>query len=117
MIVFITSDLMMASNANAHARQQGVKISQVSTAERGLEMVQEHRPQMLLVDLQCPGLDIMSLGASLGSLADSIAPLTIGFAQHVEIEKLQAAKDAGFDQVLTRGQMNSQVGQIIAGAR
>ena len=45
MIVFITSDLMMASNANAHAQQQGVKISQVSTAERGLEMVQEHRPQ------------------------------------------------------------------------
>ena len=40
MIVFITSDLMMASNANAHAQQQGVKISQVSTAERGLEMVQ-----------------------------------------------------------------------------
>ena len=117
MIVFITSDLMMASNANAHAQQQGVKISQVSTAERGLEMVQEHRPQLLLVDLQCPGLEIIALGTSLGSLADSIAPLTIGFAQHVETEKLQAARDAGFDQVLTRGQMNSQVGRIIAGAR
>ena len=117
MIVFSTSDLMMASNASAHAQQQGVKISQVSTAERGLEMVREHRPQMLLVDLQCPGLDITALGNSLSSLADSIVPLTIGFAQHVEVEKLQAAKDSGFDQVLTRGQMNSQVGQIIAGAR
>ena len=117
MIVFITSDLMMASNANAHAKQQGVKISQVSTAQRGLEMVKEHRPQLLLVDLQCPDLDIPALGASLGVLADAIAPLTIGFAQHVEVDKLQTAKDAGFDQVLTRGQMNSQVGQIIAGAR
>lgn len=117
MIVFITSDLMMASNANAHAKQQNVKISQVSTAERGLEMVKEHRPQLLLVDLQCPGLDIPALGTSLGALADAISPLTIGFAQHVEVEKLQTAKDVGFDQVLTRGQMNSQVGQIIAGAR
>ena len=117
MIVFITADLMMASNASAHAQQQGIKISQVSTAQRGLEMVQEHRPQLLLVDLQCPGLDIPALGNSLGSLADSISPLTIAFAQHVETDKLQAAKDAGFDQVLTRGQMNSQVGQIIAGAR
>ena len=105
----------MASNAQAHAKQQGVKIVQVSTVERGLEIVKESRPHILLVDLQCPGLDIMSLGKSLGKLADSISPLTIGFAQHVEIEKLQAAKAAGFDQVLTRGQMNSQVGQIIAG--
>jgi len=116
MIVFITSDLMMASNAQAHAKQQGAKMFQVPTAERGLEILRESRPHLLLVDLQCPGLDIKSLGASLGNLADAISPLTIGFAQHVEVEKLHAARDAGFDQVLTRGQMNSQIGQIIAGA-
>ena len=116
MIVFITSDLMMASNAQAHAKQQGAKMVQVSSAEQGLATVRESRPHLLLVDLQCPGLDIKSLGVSLGKLADAISPLTIGFAQHVEVEKLQTAKDAGFDQVLTRGQMNSQVGQIIAGA-
>jgi len=115
MIVFITSDLMMASNASAHAKQQGVKIAQVSSAERGMEVVKENRPHLLLVDLQCPGLDIEAVGASLAKLADSISPLTIGFAQHVETEKLSAGRNAGFDQVLTRGQMNSQVGQIIAG--
>ena len=116
MVVFITSDLMMASNASAHAKQQGIKICQVSSAERGLEIVKESRPHLLLVDLQCPGLDIVGLGSSLSKLADSISPLTIGFAQHVETDKLQAGRDAGFDQVLTRGQMNSQVAQIIAGA-
>ena len=116
MVVFITSDLMMASNASAHAKQQGVKICQVSSAARGLEVVKENRPQLLLVDLQCPGLDIASLGTALSQLADSVSPLTIGFAQHVETGKLQAGRDAGFDQVLTRGQMNSQVAQIIAGA-
>ena len=116
MVVFITSDLMMASNASAHAKQQGIKICQASSGERGLEIVKKDRPHLLLVDLQCPGLDISALGKSLSKLADSITPLTIGFAQHVETEKLQAGRDAGFDQVLTRGQMNSQVGQIIAGA-
>ena len=116
MVVFITSDLMMASNANAHAKQQGVKICQVSSVEQGLKIVKEDRPHLLMVDLQCPGLDIAALGASLSKLADSITPLTIGFAQHVETDKLQAGRDAGFDQVLTRGQMNSQVAQIIAGA-
>ena len=116
MVVFITSDLMMASNATAHARQQGVEIRQVSSAERGLEIVKESRPHLLLVDLQCPGLDIQALGTSLSELADAISPLTVGFAQHVETDKLQAGRDAGFDQIMTRGQMNSQVAQIISEA-
>ena len=116
MIVFLTSDLMMASNANAHAKQYSVAIAQVSSAAKAIEIIKANRPHLLLIDLQCPGLDIATLGDQLKKLSDSMAPLSIGYAQHVEVVKLQQARSAGINQVLTRGQVNSQMGQIIASA-
>lgn len=116
MVVFLTADLMMASNASSHAKQKGIAISQAASAKSALEFIDKNRPHLLLIDLQCPGLDIAALGESLSDLSDSMCPLTIAYAQHVETDKLDAARSAGFDQVLTRGQINSEMGQIIAGA-
>lgn len=116
MVVFLSADLMMASNASSHAKQNGIAFSQASSAKSAIEIIAENRPHLLLIDLQCPGLDIAGLGKSLNGLSDSMSPLSIAYAQHVETDKLESAKAAGFDQVLTRGQINSQMGQIIAGA-
>lgn len=106
----------MSSNASAHAREHGTTIATVRTAEKALEVIQESRPQVLLVDLQTPGLEITTLGEAIQKLADSVAPVTIGYAQHVNVEILESAKSAGFDQVLTRGQVNREIGQIVAEA-
>ena len=50
-------------------------------------------------------------------LRDAVCPMTIGYAQHVNLESLDEARRAGFDQVLTRGQFNQQVSAIIAEAK
>ncbi len=116
MIVFLTSDLMMSSNANSHARQKKIDLKTVDSIQAAILLIEEHRPHLLLIDLQTPGLDVESLGRSVRELADSVCPLTIAYAQHVNLDLLQQAKTAGFDQVLTRGQFNSQMGQIVAEA-
>lgn len=116
MVIFLSADLMMASNASSYARQKGIAFSHVSSAKTAIEIITQNRPHLLLVDLQCPGLDIEGLGESLSALSDSMNPLSIAYAQHVDADKLESAKAAGFDQVLTRGQINSQMEQIIAGA-
>ncbi len=117
MILLFSSDLMMAATARSFAQQNSVPLQQTNSLEQALEIISEHRPQLLMVDLQTPGLDIAELGRRVGELSDSVAPLTLAYAQHVNVDKLEAGKQAGFDQVLTRGQINSQMGKIIAGIR
>ncbi|MFK7768819.1 MAG: hypothetical protein AB8B55_16485 [Mariniblastus sp.] len=116
MIVFLTQDLMMSSNASSHAREHEKKLKTVGSVASALKVIQEKRPHLLLVDLQTPGLSVEELGNEIRELPDSVCPLSIAYAQHVHVELLEQAKAGGFDQVLTRGQMNSQVGQIIADA-
>lgn len=113
MILFLTSDLMMSSNANSHARQKKIELKTVVSAQAAITMIEEQRPHLVLIDLQTPGLEVEALGESIRELPDSVSPLTIAYAQHVNIELLQQAKASGFDQVLTRGQFNSQIGQIV----
>ena len=82
-----------------------------------MALVKETRPHLFLVDLQLPGLEITELGDAVRGLPDALCPMTIGYAQHVNLESLDEARRAGFDQVLTRGQFNQQVGAIIADAK
>ena len=114
MILFLTKDLMMTSNAESHAREHNVILKTSGTVEKALNAIQEERPHLLLVDLQTPGLDVVQLGEEIRGLSDSVTPLTVAYAQHVNVELLETAKNAGFDQVITRGQFNSQIRQIIS---
>ncbi len=114
MIVYLTSDLMMSSNASSHAREKEIELKTVFSSKDAIQMIEEKRPYLFLIDLQTPGLDVEALGESVRELADSVCPLTIAYAQHVNVDLIQQAKTAGFDQVLTRGQFNSQIGQIVA---
>ncbi|MGB1929364.1 MAG: hypothetical protein ACPIA2_15470 [Mariniblastus sp.] len=117
MIIFLTADLMMASTASSHARQNNVTLQTATSAEAAMALVKEARPHLFLVDLQVPGLGITELGDAVRGLPDALCPMTIAYAQHVNLESLDEARRAGFDQVLTRGQFNQQVGTIIADAK
>ena len=117
MIVILTSDLMMASTASSHGRQQRVAVAQATTVDKAFQIIEENRPHLLLVDLQTPKLALDQIAEKLGSLPDSVCPVSIGYAQHVEVELLESARASGFDQVLTRGQLNSQLPRIVADAK
>lgn len=117
MIVFLTADLMMASTASSHARQKNITLRTATSADSAITLVKEARPHLFLVDLQTPGVEIAALGDAVRGLPDAVSPMTIAYAQHVNLESLDEARRAGFDQVLTRGQFNQQVGAIIAEAK
>ena len=114
MILMLTKDLMMTSRVSHLARKNGVKFKSTKTGDRALVLTEELRPQILLIDLQVPELDVAQLGAGLLELADARSPLTIAYAQHIYGDLLQSANEARFDQVLTRGQFSAQLEQLVA---
>ncbi len=113
MIVFLSSDLMMSSSVSAHAREKDIALKTIDNAEGAIKFIEDERPLLFLIDLQTPKLDVEALGQSVRGLPDSVCPITIAYAQHVNVDLLNIAKAAGFDQVMTRGQFNSSVGQIV----
>ncbi|MEM7456136.1 MAG: hypothetical protein AAF456_17455 [Planctomycetota bacterium] len=113
MIVHITQDLMMSSNASSAARDKGVKFRFIKTIDRALELIDENEVSHLLIDLQTPGLDTGELKEKLDTLDPSKRPRMLAYAQHVETELLGKAADAGLDAVMTRGQFHHNLKELI----
>lgn len=116
MILILTEDLMMASSVSAAARQIEQPFKSVRSIEKVLTLAEVETVSVLLVDLQIGGLEIAAAGAAIQSLPVEKRPRCIAYAQHVHVDLLTAARSAGFDQVLTRGQVSGGIAELLGGA-
>lgn len=111
MILLITEDLMMSSTVSSAVRAGGGTFRFVKSVERAKVKLEGNDCELLLVDLQTPGLDFGELIAFLAEVNRSV-----GYAQHVNVELLQHARTLPFDQVITRGQMHAGAAEIVGRA-
>lgn len=110
MIVLISEDLMMSSTASAAVRAEGGTFRFVASVERANVKLEGNECELLLVDLQTASLDWEGLSELVGKV-----PKAIGYAQHVNVDILRRGRELPFEKVLTRGQMNAAVADIVAG--
>ena len=110
MIVLISEDLMMSSTASAAVRAEGGTFRFVASVERAKVKLEGNDCELLLVDLQTANLDWESLQQLVSEV-----PRAIGYAQHVNVDLLRRGRELSFEKVLTRGQMNASVADIVAG--
>lgn len=109
--LLLTSDLLGSSKFAGDARACGVELQVVSSAGQFAEVVASGDVQLVLVDLATPGFEPVEVVK--GCRQQQPSPRIIGYGPHVHEAKLQHARDAGFDQVLSRGQFMSQSQQIL----
>ena len=108
--VFLTGDLIFASKVQAAAGRTGNRLDVVMSAAALLERMQDGT-RLVLVDLTAPGLDIGDLVPKVRAVQNP--PAVVAYAPHVHEQTLAAAVEAGCDEVLTRGQFNSQIDSIL----
>jgi len=111
-VVLLASDLMLGSTISGYAASAGVTFRKAATTADVVAVLQQHSNILLLVDLGTPGLNVHELAASLPSIG---LQNSVAYGPHVHEAKLQAATEAGFGQVMSRGQFSAQVGRLIAG--
>lgn len=114
MILYLTKDLMLASNVRSVATSQQIELAIVPTVEKLQQrLTADHQDcRKVIVDLQTPGVSADDFPA----ITQSCTPHDIdvvGYAQHVYVDLINAAKTAGFSNVYTRGQMNGNVAAIL----
>ncbi len=97
------------------------------SAAKAVDLLPSVRPEIVIVDLSAPGVDIAQLmqtiaagSSSSGPSSDAtaaslVAPKVVAFAPHVHEQKLAAAQSAGCDAVLTRGQFDRSIADILSG--
>jgi DNA-binding NtrC family response regulator len=112
MVLLISEDLMMSSTVSSAVRAQGGTFRFVSSVERAVVKLEGSECELLLVDLQTKELDWDGLAELIAKV-----PRAIAYAQHVNVDALSKAREMGFEQVLTRGQMHAGVTEVITSSR
>ena len=107
-VLLLCGDLMTASQIEGAVRAIGGEISVATAAASGVGG--ESPIDVVVLDLSTTS----DIAATVAEFRErSPAPRIIAFGPHVHAAKLAAAKEAGCDQVLSRGQFLPNVAQVL----
>ncbi len=112
-ILLLSKDLMITSRVAGVAKQQGVACQIAESVE---ELLETSPPESCwaILDLECPSLELPAAVQSLQDLQPRPGRI-IAFGPHVKTQLLEAARRAGCDLVLTRGQFDRQITNLLRG--
>ena len=111
-VLFLTSDLMIASHVEGAAQRCGVALMVVPSLEALSQQCQADEVALVLVDLTFAGLEMKELVTSVEA-ACSARPAIVAFGPHVHANRLEAAREAGCDEVMSRGALHAQIDELL----
>lgn len=109
-VLLISTDLMVASMLQGPADAAGLELvtaRPASVAERA-----DSSTTVALIDLASPMLDVLQLVEDLREAAP--AAQLIAFGPHVHVDKLELARQAGCDRVMSRGELHAKAHALMA---
>ena len=115
-ILAILDDLMFTSKIKGAAAHLGVPISFARSSDAALAGMRASPPKLVIVDLNNPRTDPLgTVGQMKADPALSAIPI-VGFASHVQTDVIEAARQAGVDDVLARSAFTQRLPEILARA-
>ena len=108
----LSTDLFFSSRVTGVAEMDGVTVTTIMHSEQLIRRVSENDVRLVLLDLSMPELDPKDLVPRLRELPNPPDTI-IAFGPHVHEKKLSAAREAGCDRVLSRGEFNNQIRKIL----
>jgi DNA-binding response OmpR family regulator len=114
-VILLTRDLAVVSQVDGAAARVGAAVRSVTTESDAVESGVAEKAGLIVVDLGMPSLNVKAIVEKFTS-AMATRPRIVAFGSHVHVEKLTAARDAGCDEVISRGQFFSQLDAVLGGA-
>lgn len=111
-VLLVSRDLLFSSRVEGAARQHGARcVTAADTAEAAARIAEEP-PALVLCDLTAP-VDVEEIVGAARSANCEVTPPVIAFGPHVQTARLDEARAAGCDQVLTRNRFNSMLDELV----
>ena len=112
MVLHLSNDLMLVGKVSGWAKSNGISYRNASSPQKFAQLLSEGECRVVLVDLQMKNLDMAEVLQSVKAVGQEIP--TYGYAQHVMTELIQDAEQAGFNEVLTRGQFDRGFARLMS---
>jgi CheY-like chemotaxis protein len=113
MILAAVDDLLFSSKIRTVARQVGAELAFARTPDEILQRVRAERPALLLVDLNSAKADPIGTIQAIRADEQLAGVRILGFASHVHVDVIRAARDAGADEVLARSAFAARLPEIL----
>lgn len=108
----LSNDYFFSSQLKGDVQRLGLALQQIATADGLLEQLGDNsEDSLVLIDLTLGSLDLEVI-SKLKTLSPPPVAI-IAYGPHVAAGKLSAAREAGCDQVLTRGQAHSEIANVL----
>ncbi len=111
-LVFLGRDLMLSSRVEGAARNLGFSVCHVVDVAGAITALSNDACRLFFVDLQLPGLDIATLVKEAREIKGTEVRI-IACGPHVHEQRLNEARQAGCDRVVTRGQFDRDANSIL----
>jgi DNA-binding response OmpR family regulator len=103
-------DLMFSSKVNAAA--QGRPITWLKRGTKVVDEVSREKPDVLLIDLAAPQLDAVN---AIREIKKGAGITVIGYVDHTREDVMAAARAAGCDQVMSKGEFARRLPELLDG--
>lgn len=103
-------DLMFSSKVNAAAR--GKPVEWLKRGTKVADQVAASKPDVVLIDLGAPQLDAVN---AIREIKKDGGPTVIGYVDHTRADLIEAARAAGCDQVLSKGEFARRLPELLDG--
>ena len=113
MILAILDDLMFTSKIKTAASHLGVPVTFARSSESALVEMRKSAPSLVIFDLNNARTDPLGTLAAMKREPALAAIPTLGFASHVQVDVINAARQAGVDEVLARSAFTERLGEIL----
>jgi PleD family two-component response regulator len=113
MILAVLDDLMFTSKIKTTARQLGVEVAFVRSADAAFAEMQKATPSLVILDLNNPRTDPLGIVAAMKQDPALASIPTVGYASHVQTDVIAAARRAGVGDVMARSAFTQQLPEIL----
>ncbi|MCI0334299.1 MAG: hypothetical protein L0228_13855 [Planctomycetes bacterium] len=111
-VILLTVDLAVISRVEGVASRMGASVRSTSSESAAVELCVAEPTKLLIADLNLASLNVVSLVEQVKAVVTT-PPRIIAFGPHVHEERLAAAREAGCDEVISRGQFFAQLDALV----
>ncbi len=110
-ILGLMHDLFFRSKVDAVSRAVGIEVVYAGSLNEADARCVEQAPAMIFVDLADPVFPAVETAMAMRRAAP--AARLIGFASHVDLKALGAAREAGFEMTLSRSEFTQRLPELL----
>jgi DNA-binding NarL/FixJ family response regulator len=110
-ILGLMHDLFFRSKVEAVSHAMGLEVIYATSLTEANARCAEQAPEMIFVDLADPIFSAVETAGAMRVAAP--AARLIGFASHVDLKALGAAREAGFEMTLSRSEFTQRLPELL----